>query len=393
MTQFSNTFNDFKTRSVRVGSDADPINGSVIPGIFQTSTYVQSSPGVDKGFDYTRCKNPTRQNLESCLASLEESKYCLASSSGLGAITTVLNLLKKGANIICGNDVYGGTYRLLATIFEDRYNVKWVDTTDVNNIIKACKEFNGKVDLFWAEAVSNPLLRITDIQKAAEIAKANGAIVCVDSTFLTPYLQQPLKLGADIVIHSLTKYINGHSDVVAGGIFTNSKELYDKLYYIQKTLGPSLSPFDSWLILRGVKTLSIRMDAHQQNAKTLAEFLQGHSKIEKVLYPGLSSHKNYETLKSQTSKHFIGGGMISFYVKGGDASARKLLENLKIFQIAESLGGIESLGCIPALMTHASVPEAIRNANGITNNLIRLSVGIEGVDDIVNDLKSGLDLI
>ena len=386
----TNRYKNFETNAIRCGSDADPINGSVIPGIFQTSTYVQPSPGNPKGFDYTRCTNPTRKNLEECLASLEESDFCLATASGLSAITCVFNLLKKGANIICGNDVYGGTYRLLATIFDDRYNVKWVDTTDVSNVEKACKEF-GQVDLLWIEAISNPLLRVTDVKAVSKIAKQYGATVCLDSTFLTPYFQKPLSLGADIVVHSLTKYINGHSDVLAGGIFTNSKDLYEKLYYIQKTIGPSLSPFDSWLILRGAKTLSIRMKAHQENAIQVANFLNQNKNVKQVLYPGLENHKNSSLLKEQCTKHFKGGAMMSFYINGNLETAKLFLANLKIFQLAESLGGVESLVCIPALMTHGSVPKEIKEANGVTENLIRLSVGIEGLDDILEDLKNALN--
>lgn len=386
------TYKTFETKAIRVGSEPDLINGSVIPGIFQTSTYVQQSPGEHKGFDYTRCANPTRKNLETCLASLEESKHCITTASGLSSITCVLSLLKKDANIVCSNDVYGGTYRLLATIFEDRYNVKWVDTTEIVNVEKACEEF-GKVDLLWLETVSNPLLRITNVVEVAKIAKKYGAIVGVDSTFLTPYLQKPLVLGADIVIHSLTKYINGHSDVIAGGIFTNSDELYDKLFYLQKTLGPSLSPFDSWLILRGVKTLGIRMKSHQENALQVANYLDNNSKVKGVLYPGFGKHKNSDMLKEQTTKNFIGGGMVSCYIDGNLETTKKLLEKFEIFQIAESLGGIESLVCVPALMTHASIPREIREKNGITDNLIRFSVGIEGIDDILSDLKRAFSFI
>ncbi len=388
----------FATNAIRVGSDPDPINGSVIPGIFQTSTYVQPQAGKPKWHDYTRCGNPTRSNLESCLASLEEAGHCVVTASGLAAISCVLNLFKSGANIICGNDVYGGTYRLLATIFEDRYNVKWVDTTDVANVQKACEEFafeGKKIDLLWVEALSNPLLRITDIESVAKIVKKanSNALVCVDSTFLTPFFQKPLQLGADLVVHSATKYINGHSDVIAGAVLTNSKTLYDKLYYVQKTLGPSLSPFDSWLISRGVKTLKIRMLAHQENAIQVAEFLENHPKIEKVLFAGLKGHKNADILKSQTSKDFNGGGMISIYIKGTQEQARKFVESLKIFQLAESLGGVESLACIPSLMTHASVPKEIRDANGITQNLVRFSVGIEGIEDLIDDITQALKLI
>lgn len=391
-------YKTFATNAIRVGSDPDPINGSVIPAIFQTSTYVQPQAGKPKWHDYTRCGNPTRSNLESCLASLEEANHCVATASGLAAISCVLNLFKTGANIICGNDVYGGTYRILATIFEDRYNVKWVDTTDSANVQKACEEFardGKKVDLLWVEALSNPLLRITNVEDVAKIVKKanSNALICVDSTFLTPFFQKPLQLGADLVVHSATKYINGHSDVIAGAILTNSKTLYEKLYYIQKTLGPSLSPFDSWLILRGVKTLKIRMLAHQENAIEVANFLKNHPKVEKVLFAGLKEHKNADILKAQTSKDFNGGGMISLYIKGTQEQTKKFIESLKIFQLAESLGGVESLACIPSLMTHASVPKEIRDANGVTDNLVRLSVGIEGIEDLIDDLTQALELI
>ncbi len=283
-------------------------------------------------------------------------------------------------------------YRLLTTIFEDRYNVKWVDTTDVNNVEKACSEF-GKVDLIWVEALSNPLLKITDISAVAKVGKKYKALLCVDSTFLTPYLQKPLELGADIVVHSLTKYINGHSDVVAGGIFVNSSEVYEKLYHIQKTLGPSLSPFDSWLVLRGVKTLAVRMVQHQENADAVAQYLQTNWKVARVLYAGLETHKNYNTIKQQATQRFKGGGIVSFYINGDGDITSKFVQKLKLFQLAESLGGIESLACIPALMTHASVPKNIRDTNGITDNLVRLAVGIEHIDDLISDLKQAFSFI
>lgn len=382
----------FSTKAIHIGSECDPVNGSVIPGIFQISTYVHSYPGEHRGYDYTRCTNPTRKNLEDCLASLELSEYALTTSSGLAAITCVLQTLPHGANILCGNDVYGGTYRILATTFADRYNVTWVDTTNAENVEKACRQI-GKVDLFWVEAISNPLLKVTDIKKVIQIAKQYGAKTCVDSTFLTPYLQNPLTLGADIVVHSLTKYINGHSDVLAGGIFTNSKELYEEFYNMRKNLGPSLSPFDAWLILRGVKTLSVRMEAHQTNALKVAEYLKTNKHVEKVLYPGLKEHINVDIIKSQCTEHFRGGGMLSFYIKGDLNTTKKFLNNCHIFRTAESLGGIESLAAIPSIMTHGSVPVEIKNKNGITDNLIRLSVGIENVDDMIADLDNAFKLL
>jgi cystathionine gamma-lyase len=381
------SYKNFATKAIRVGQDPESKTGAVIPPIFQTSTYVQPSPGQHLGYDYTRCTNPTRVSLEQCLASLEEAEYAITCASGLGAVTTVLNLFKSGANIICGNDVYGGVYRLLATIFEDRFNVKWVDTTEIANLENACKEF-GKVDLIWVEATSNPLLRVTDIEKVAQIGQKHGAITAVDSTFLTPYLQKPLDFGIDLVVHSVTKYLNGHSDVIAGAVLTNSNALYDKLFYVQKTLGPSLSPFDAWLVVRGIKTLDIRLEKHQDNAIAVANFLKTHPKVEKVLYCGLDEHKNVATLRRQTTDKFRGGGIVSFYIKGGLEAAKEFLENTRIFQLAESLGGVESLSCLPALMTHGSIPKTVREANGITENLIRLSVGIEGIEDILEDLEN-----
>jgi len=375
-------YKDFNTKAIRIGQDPDKLTGSIVPAIHQTSTYLQPSPGKHLGYDYARCKNPTRSNLATCLAELEGAKYSIATASGLSAITCVFNMFKQGANIICGNDVYGGVFRLLSTIFEDRYNVTWVDTTDINNIEQACKKL-GKVDLFWTEAVSNPLLKVTDLALASKLVKSYGALVGVDSTFLTPYLQRPLELGADIVVHSLTKYINGHTDVIAGAVFTNDETIYNKLDHIQKTIGPALSPFDSWLVLRGVKTLGVRMDRHQQNALQIAKYLKSHKMVEKVLFPGFEDHKNYAILKSQTTNKFTGGAMISFYAK---CDPIKLLESFKTIQLAESLGGVESLVCIPALMTHGSIPKHIRDANGITENLVRISVGIEGVEDILEDL-------
>jgi cystathionine gamma-lyase len=377
---------DFTTKCIRSGQDPDKITGSIVPAIHQASTFLQPSPGKHLGYDYSRCANPTRSNLATNLASIEDCKYCLATASGLSAVATVISLFKQGANIICGDDVYGGVYRLLTTVFEDRYNIKWVDTTNPVNVQKACEEF-GNVDLLWIEAVSNPLLKITDIKKVSEIAKKYGALVAIDNTFMTPYFQRPLKLGADVVVHSLTKYINGHSDVIAGAILTDREDLHKKFDHIQKTTGPALSPFDSWLVLRGVKTLSIRMQKHQQNAITVANFLRDNKNIEKVFYPGFKDHPNHEVLMSQTINNFAGGGMISFYTK---CDPVKMLEKFRIIQLAESLGGVESLVCIPAMMTHGSIPKSVRDQRGITENLVRISVGIEGIEDLISDLEQAI---
>jgi cystathionine gamma-lyase len=372
----------FETRVIHVGGEPDPTTGAIMPPIYQTSTYVQSSPGEHKGYEYTRSHNPTRTRLEECLASLENAKHCFVTASGLSASTLIMHMLPKGSKIICGDDVYGGTYRLFAKVFPDIHEFKFVDTTNLKNLEKEIEAF--KPALIWLETPTNPLLKISDIAAVSALAKKAKALVVVDNTFMSPFFQNPLDQGADIVLHSMTKFINGHSDVVGGAMMFNSDEIREKIFFYQNAIGPCHSPFDSWLVLRGIKTLAIRMKAHEQNAFKISTFLENHPKVEKVVYPGLKSHPQYELAKKQM-KGF--GGMITFFLKGGINESRRFLENVKLFALAESLGGVESLVDHPAIMTHASIPKAVREQLGIHDNLIRLSVGIEDSDDLIADLE------
>ncbi len=373
---------DIATKVIHVGGEPDKETGAIMPPIFQTSTYVQKSPGKHSGYEYTRSHNPTRTRLEKNLAALEGAKYAVVTASGLSCISLMMHALPKGSRIICGDDVYGGTYRLFTTVFHERHNIEFINTTDLKAVKKA---FEKKVDLVWLETPTNPLLKVTDIKKVCEIAKKAKAKVVVDNTFMSPYFQNPLKLGADIVMHSMTKYINGHSDVVGGCMMTSNKKFYDEVFKLQNNIGPSSSPFDSWLVLRGLKTLAVRMEAHQKNAMKIAKWLEAHPKVDKVVYPGLKSHPQHNIAKRQMSGF---GGMITFYLKGGLKESRRFLERVKLFSLAESLGGVESLVEHPAIMTHASVPKEIREELGIHDNLIRLSVGIENVDDLIQDLEN-----
>ena len=376
------------TKAILIGSQPDELTGSVIPPIYQTSTFAQTSPGEHKGYEYTRSHNPTRTRLESCLASLENATFSMVTSSGMSACSLILQSLPHGSKILCGDDVYGGTYRLLNTIYNDRFEIKHINTTDIESVKIELNSF--KPDLVWIESPTNPMLQISDIKAICNSAHIVGAKVVVDNTFMSPYFQNPLDLGADMVMHSLTKYINGHSDVVGGAIMLNDESQYEKLWYLQNSIGPSQSPFDSWLVLRGVKTLSVRMKAHEENAIKIADFLIAHSKIEKVIYPGLESHPQHELAKSQMNGF---GGMLSFYIKGGLSESNKFLKQLSLFTLAESLGGVESLIEHPAIMTHASVPVKERNELGISDNFIRISVGIEDIEDLKADLKQALDAI
>lgn len=372
----------FETKVIHVGGEPDPTTGAIMPPIYQTSTYVQSSPGEHKGYEYTRSHNPTRSRLEECLASLENAKHCLVTASGLSASTLIMHMLPKGSKIICGDDVYGGTYRLFTKVFPDIHEFHFVDTTDHQKLESEIKRL--KPAMIWLETPTNPLLKISDIEVITEMAKKAGVLTVVDNTFMSPFFQNPLDLGADLVIHSMTKFINGHSDVVGGALMMNSDEIRDKLFYLQNAIGPSQSPFDSWLVLRGIKTLAVRMKAHERNATKLAYFLQEHSKVERVIYPGLKSHPQHGIAERQM-KGF--GGMITFFLKGGIEESRRFLENVKLFALAESLGGVESLVDHPAIMTHASIPKEVREGLGIYDNLIRLSVGIEDGDDLIADLE------
>ncbi|MBP9680959.1 MAG: PLP-dependent transferase [Bacteriovorax sp.] len=381
-------FHDIATRVIHVGGHPDKETGAIMPPIYQTSTYVQDSPGVHKGYEYTRSHNPTRTRLEECLASLEQAKHCVVTASGLSAEMLIMHLLPAGSNILCGDDVYGGTYRLFTTVFHKMHNFKFVDTTNIKAMEKAVKEF--KPSLIWLETPTNPLLKITDIVAISSIAKKAKAMTVVDNTFMSPYFQNPLVLGADIVLHSMTKYINGHSDSVGGCIMLNDSEKYKALFTLQNSIGPCHSPFDSWLVLRGLKTLAIRMEAHQKNAMVIAHYLEKHPKVERVVYPGLKSHPQHAIAKKQ----MLGfGGMITFFIKGDIKKANKFLENVHLFSLAESLGGVESLIENPAIMTHASIPKKVRESIGLTDNLIRLSVGIENVDDLIDDLENAFRAI
>ena len=376
------------TKAILIGSQPDELTGSVIPPIYQTSTFAQTSPGEHKGYEYTRSHNPTRTRLESCLASLENATFSMVTSSGMSACSLILQSLPHGSKILCGDDVYGGTYRLLNTIYNDRFEIKHINTTDIETVKIELNSF--KPDLVWIESPTNPMLQISDIKAICNSAHIVGAKVVVDNTFMSPYFQNPLDLGADMVMHSLTKYINGHSDVVGGAIMLNDSVQYEKLWYLQNSIGPSQSPFDSWLVLRGVKTLSVRMRAHEENAIKISDFLIEHPNVEKVIYPGLKSHPQHELAKSQMNGF---GGMLSLYIKGGLSESNKFLKQLSLFTLAESLGGVESLIEHPAIMTHASVPVKERNELGITDNFIRISVGIEDINDLKADLKQALDAI
>ena len=384
MSKKINTKNNhaFATRVIHVGGEPDKETGAIMPPIYQTSTYVQESPGVHKGYEYTRSHNPTRTRLEECLASLEQANHCIVTASGLSAEMLIMHLLPAGSNIICGDDVYGGTYRLFTTVFHKMHNFKFIDTTNAKAVEKTVKEF--KPALIWLETPTNPLLKITDIVAISAIAKKAKALTVVDNTFMSPYFQNPIVLGADIALHSMTKYLNGHSDSVGGCIMLNDEKMHKQLFTLHNSIGPCHSPFDSWLVLRGLKTLAIRMEAHQKNAMIVAQYLEKHPKVERVVYPGLKSHPQHAIAKKQMLGY---GGMITFFLKGDIKKSNKFLSTVKLFALAESLGGVESLIEHPAIMTHASIPKPVREKLGITDNLIRLSVGIENVDDLIDDLE------
>jgi cystathionine beta-lyase/cystathionine gamma-synthase len=377
----------FNTKTIHGGQhDIDPAYGSVMPPIYQTSTYSQSTPGGHKGFEYSRSGNPTRAALERALASIENGKHGLAFASGLAAIDAVIKLLKPGDEVISTSDLYGGTYRLFTKIFEG-FGIKF-HFIGMENATKIADYVNGKTKLIWVETPTNPMMNIIDIKAAAKAARDTGVLLAVDNTFATPYLQQPLDLGADIVMHSATKYLGGHSDVVMGALVVNDDALAEKLYFIQNASGAVCGPQDSFLVLRGLKTLHIRMQRHCENVEKIAKFLLHHPKIENVYWPGLEDHPNHTIAKDQMNDF---GGMISFVTKGNDYDeAIRIVENLKVFTLAESLGGVESLAGHPASMTHASIPKEEREKTGVVDALIRLSVGIEDVDDLINDLKQAI---
>jgi cysteine-S-conjugate beta-lyase len=377
----------FNTKTIHGGQEnIDPAYGSVMPPIYQTTTYSQTTPGGHKGFEYSRSANPTRTALENSLASIENGGFGLAFGSGLAAIDAVMKLFKPGDEIISTNDLYGGSYRLFTKIFEGLgLKFHFIGMQDI-----ACIEeyINKNTKLLWLETPTNPMMNIIDIEAASKMAKEHNLLLAVDNTFATPYLQRPLDLGADIVMHSATKYLGGHSDVVLGALVVKDKELAEKLYFIQKASGAICGPQDSFLVLRGIKTLHIRMQRHCENGEKVAKFLRSHPKVGKVYWPGFEDHPNYEIAKKQMSGF---GGMISFTTKEDTLeSAVKLVENLKVFTLAESLGGVESLAGHPATMTHASIPSEERLKIGVVDSLIRLSVGIEDEEDLIEDLKQAL---
>lgn len=378
----------FATRAIHAGQSPDPTTGAIMTPVYLTSTFVQESPGVHKGWEYSRSHNPTRKAYEDCMASLESGKYGFAFASGCAATTTVLHMLKSGDHVIAMDDMYGGTFRLFDKILKHNgIEFSFVDLTNPEVFAKTVKP-NTK--MVWLETPTNPTLKLVDIKKIAAAAKAKGIITAVDNTFMSPYFQRPLELGADIVVHSATKYIGGHSDVVGGIAVCSRPEIAEKIAFLSNSMGGIQGPFDSFMCLRSLKTLPLRMKAHQENAMAVAKFLEGHAKVEKVIYPGLASHPQHSLAKEQMHGF---GGMITFYIKGGMDQARKLLENVKVFALAESLGGVESLIEHPAIMTHASVPAENRKALGIDDTLIRLSVGVEDLNDLLNDLKSAFDKV
>jgi cystathionine gamma-synthase len=373
---------DFETRAIHEGQQPDPATGSVIVPIYQTSTFAQDAVGQNKGYDYSRAANPTRTALQICLSSLESAEHGVAFASGMAAVTTVLHLVHPSERIVSVNDVYGGVYRLLSQVYEPKgYDVAFLTAEQINEGLG--EHLDERTRIVWLETPTNPLLNVIDIEGAARAAHEVGAIVVVDNTFATPYLQRPLELGADIVVHSTTKYLGGHSDVIGGFAATNDPTIAERLYFLQKSLGAVPGPFDCWLVLRGIKTLALRMERHSQNARRVAEYLAAHDAVEKVLYPGLPDHHGHEIAKRQM-KDF--GGMVSF-LAGSEEEAVELVGRTKIWRLAESLGGVESLIEHPAEMTHASTADS---PFPVPKNLIRLSVGIESVDDLIADLEAAL---
>ena len=367
----------------------DPLTGAISVPIYQTSTYVQESPGVNKGYDYARSNNPTRATLENIIAQLEKGTTGIAFSSGLAAIDAVVKLLKSGDEILAVDDIYGGAFRLFTHVYE-KFGIKvnYVDTTDTTNVFNA---ITPNTKLIWLETPTNPTLKISDIEAIAKIAKANACLLCVDNTFASPALQQPLPLGADLVVHSATKYLGGHSDLIAGLVVAKEKELGEKIKFIQNASGAILAPFDSWLVIRGIETLHLRVQQHCRNAQAVAEFLATHPGVDKVFYPGLKNHLNHDIAQKQ-SKGF--GGIVSFTLTNDkEETATAFVTATKYFKLAESLGGVKSLLCHPAQMTHKSIPAKRRRSGGVADSLIRLSVGLEEVDDLIADLEQAFGKI
>jgi cystathionine gamma-lyase len=376
----------FATRVIHAGQEPDPTTGAIMPPIYATSTYVQESPGVHKGYEYSRTQNPTRMAYERCIADLESGEQGFAFASGMAATATILELVDNGSHIVAMDDLYGGTRRLFSTVRERSAGLKF-DYVDLSDEAAAAAAIGGDTAMVWIESPTNPLLKLVDLKAIVALAKESGAIVVVDNTFATPYLQRPLELGADIVMHSATKFINGHSDMVGGIVATSSDKLAKRLGYLQNSIGAVSGPFDSFLALRGVKTLDVRMERHCRSAMQIAKWLEAHDGVESVLYPGLESHPQHELARRQMSGF---GGIVTFFIKGGLEDARRFLERCRVFSLAESLGGVESLVEHPAIMTHASVPSSERAKLGISDTLIRLSVGIEDVNDLIADLDQAL---
>ena len=377
---------EFATRAIHAGQSPDPSTGAIMQPIYATSTYVQSSPGVHQGYEYSRTQNPTRMAYERCVANLESGTHGFAFASGMAATATILELIDSGQHVIAMDDLYGGTRRLFSGVRSRSAGLEfsYVDLSDIDQVESA---FNDSTRMVWIETPSNPLLKIVDIKAVARIARAKGALVIVDNTFATPYLQRPLELGADIVMHSATKFINGHSDMVGGIVATADKDIAERLAYLQNSIGAVAGPFDSFLALRGVKTLDVRMQRHCESAMRIAEWLENDDRVDSVLYPGLESHPQH-ALAARQMRGF--GGIVTFFIKGDIEKARSFLENCRVFALAESLGGVESLVDHPAIMTHASVPEKERAKLGISDQLIRLSVGIEAIEDLIADLDQAL---
>ncbi len=377
----------FGTKAIHAGADADPSTGAIMTPIFQTSTYVQESPGVNKGYGYARGKNPTREALQKNIAALENGKHCVCFSSGMGAIDAVIRMLKPGDEVITGDDLYGGSYRIFTKIYEN-YGIKFhfINLTDTNNIQKY---INTNTKLIWVETPTNPTMQIIDIVSCAAISKSNKILLAVDNTFASPFLQNPLELGADIVMHSATKYLGGHSDVVMGALIMNDDKIHEQIYFILNSCGANPGPMDCFLVMRGIKTLHLRMERHCFNGRKVAEYLKTHPKIEKVYWPGFTDHPNHEIAKKQMRDF---GGMISIVLKDKTIeNTFKVASSFHVFSLAESLGGVESLINHPATMTHASIPKLEREKSGVVDNLLRLSVGVEDINDLLTDLKQALE--
>lgn len=376
----------FGTKAIHAGMEPDPSTGAIMTPIFQTSTFVQESPGVNKGFGYARGKNPTRVALESNIAALENAKHAICFSSGMGATDAVIKLLQPGDEVITGNDLYGGSYRMFTKIYEP-FGIKFhfIDLTNPDNINNY---INEKTKLLWVETPTNPTMQIIDIAACSKIAKAKNILFAVDNTFASPYLQNPMDFGADIVMHSVTKYLGGHSDVVMGALCVNDDKLYDRLYFILNSCGANPGPMDSFLVIRGIKTLHLRMERHCENGKEIAHYLKSHPKVVKVYWPGFEDHPNHDIAKKQMRGF---GGMISFVYKGTKEETFKMASSFKVFSLAESLGGVESLVNHPATMTHGAIPKEEREKVGVVDSLIRLSVGVEDIEDLLADLKQALN--